>query len=245
MQHAGGASVEIALSAKAERTMLTSPSRRLMLALLVGGWVAALVGVRLVLTDSIFGLFLAWNLFLAAVPLMASTAMLRLDARGARWPALVALGVVWLLFLPNAPYVLTDLVHLQPRPPVPYGYDLALLLSAAGAGLLSGYVSLADVQSVVARRLGARVAWAGAVGVLFLSAFGMYLGRDLRWNSWDVVAAPDALLADIAPRLLDPLAHPATVVTTAVFGGMLTLGYVVLRALVAPPPAATPGPEAA
>ncbi len=218
--------------------MLTSPSRRLNLGLLVGGWVAALVAVRLVLTDSIFGLFLAWNLVLAVVPLLASTALVRLDARGARWPGLVALGAVWLLFLPNAPYILTDLVHLELRPPVPFGYDLALLLSAGGTGLLSGYVSLADVQSVVARRLGARVAWAGAVGVLFLSAFGVYLGRDLRWNSWDVLRAPGALLADVVGPLLDPLSHPTPVVTTLVFGGMLTLGYVVLRVLVAPAPLA-------
>ncbi|MEM0963986.1 MAG: DUF1361 domain-containing protein [Bacteroidota bacterium] len=214
--------------------MLLPGVRRLRLAVALASWAGVLVLIRLFLSGSPFGLFLAWNLVLAAVPLAISTAVVHLDRQGTRWPALVALGAVWLLFLPNAPYILTDLVHLRDRPPVPYWYDLGMLLSAAGVGLLSGYVSLADIHHVVARRVGPRVAWALAVGVLFLSGFGIYLGRELRWNSWDVVTAPGALLADIAARVLDPLAHPSTVATTLVFGGMLTVGYVALRALAAP-----------
>ena len=217
-----------------ELSMLQSPRRRLLLAVLLAAWSAVLVAFRVGVTGSPFGLFLAWNLVLAAVPLAVSTAIVRLDGAGARPGVLVALGAVWLLFLPNAPYILTDLVHLAPRGAVPFWYDLAVLLSAAGTGLLAGYVSLADVQGVVARRLGEAAAWAVAVGVLFLSAFGVYLGRELRWNSWDVVTAPGPLLADIASRVLDPLAHPDTVVLTVVFGGMLTLGYVALRAVARP-----------
>ncbi len=216
--------------------MLASPSRRLALAVLLGGWVAALVAVRIWATGSVFGLFLAWNLVLAAVPLLASTALVRLDGRRAPAWALLALGAVWLAFLPNAPYILTDLVHLEYRAPVPFWYDLGMLLSGAGVGLLSGYVSLADVQGVVARRWGGRLAWAASVGVLFLSAFGIFLGRVLRWNSWDVVTSPGALVRDVAVHLADP--HATTVVMTLVFGGMLTLGYVALWSL------ATPGPVA-
>lgn len=212
--------------------MLASSSRRLVLAVLLGGWVASLVAVRVLATGSIFGLFLAWNLVLAAVPLLASTALVRLDARRAPGWSLLAVGTVWLAFLPNAPYILTDLIHLGHRPPVPYWYDLGMLLSGAGLGLLSGYVSLADVQSVVARRWGGRLAWSVSVGVLFLSAFGIFLGRVLRWNSWDVVTAPGALGRDVAVHLMNP--HPTTVVMTVVFGGMLTLGYVALWSLAAP-----------
>ena len=215
--------------------MLASPSRRLALAVLLGGWCAALVGVRLLLTGSGFGLFLAWNLVLAAVPLVASTLLVRLDRRGAGGAVLLALGALWLLFFPNAPYILTDLVHLQARPPVPLWYDLGLLLSAAGVGLLSAYVSLADVQGVVARRWGARAGWAAAVGSLFLAAFGVYLGRVLRWNSWDVATAPLGVARDVLGPVLDPGAHLVAVVVTLVFGGMLTAGYVALRAMVAPP----------
>ena len=215
--------------------MLASPPRRLAVAVLLGGWCAALVGVRMAVTGSGFGAFLAWNLALAAVPLAASSWLVRLDRRGAGGAALVALGAVWLLFFPNAPYILTDLVHLEGRPPVPFWYDLALLLSAAGVGLLAGYVSLADVHDVVARRWGGAVGWASAVGALFLGAFGVYLGRVLRWNSWDVVTAPGGVARDVLGPVLDPGAHLAAVVVTLVFGGMLTAGYVALRALAAPP----------
>jgi uncharacterized membrane protein len=208
------------------------PSRRLTLAAVLATWVAALLAVRVVLTGSSFGLFLPWNLFLAAVPLMVSTVLVRLDARGASPWVLGALGAVWLAFLPNAPYILTDLVHLGHRPPVPFWYDLAMILSGAGVGLLSGYVSLADVQGVLARRWGAAVGWAVSVGVLFLSAFGIYLGRVLRWNSWDVVTAPGALFRDVARSAL--AVDPTVAVMTLVFGGMLTLGYVALWALAAP-----------
>ena len=214
--------------------MLVSPSRRLALAALLGGWCALLLGVRLVLSGSAFGLFLAWNLVLAAVPLVASTLLVRLDRRGAGGAVLLALGALWLLFFPNAPYILTDLVHLRARTPVPFWYDLALLLSAAGVGLLSAYVSLADVQGVVARRWGARAGWASAVGALFLAAFGVYLGRVLRWNSWDVVTAPLGVARDVLDPVLNPGAHLVAVVVTLVFGGMLTAGYVALRAVAAP-----------
>ena len=93
--------------------MLASPSRRLAVAALLTLWVAALLLTRMVLTGSAFGLFLVWNLFLAAVPLMASTALVALDRKGGRLGGRLALAAVWLLFLPNAPYILTDLVHLE------------------------------------------------------------------------------------------------------------------------------------
>ena len=215
--------------------MLVSPPRRLAVAVLLGGWCAVLVGVRMAVTGSAFGTFLAWNLVLAAVPLAASSWLVRLDRRGAGGAALVVLGAVWLLFFPNAPYILTDLVHLRPRSPVPFWYDLAVLLSAAGAGLLAGYVSLADVHDVVARRWGGAVGWASAVGALFLGAFGVYLGRVLRLNSWDVVTAPLGVARSVAGPVLNPGTHVTAVVVTLVFGGMLTAGYVALRAVAAPP----------
>ena len=85
----------------------------------------------------------------------------------------------------------------------------------------------------MARRWGGRLAWAASVGVLFLSAFGIFLGRELRWNSWDVVTAPGALARDVLAHLTASQAVP--LVMTLVFGGMLTLGYVALWALAADP----------
>jgi uncharacterized membrane protein len=204
-------------------------SRAVLVTLLVG-WCLALLAARVGETGSIAFAFLGWNLVLALIPLGASSLLSRLDRRRSPRLALLAVGAVWLLFLPNAPYILTDLFHFRARPPVPTWFDLALLLSFAGTGLLAGYLSLAEVHRVVAGRIGPRVAWAGAIGVLFLSAFGIYLGRYLRYNSWEILTAPERLLADVIAPVLDPMAHPRAVAVTAVFGGLLTLGYLAMHA---------------
>jgi uncharacterized membrane protein len=182
--------------------------------------------------------FLCWNLFLAGIPLMASTA-LRL-AEQLKTPLVVQVSCfgLWLLFFPNAPYILTDLIHLAHRPPVPLWYDLVLLLSFSGTGLLIGYLSLDDVQEAVAKRFGAVTGWLTVIISLMLTGFGIYLGRFLRWNSWDVLTNPGGLFADLADRVLNPMSHPRTAAVTLIFGFALTLGYVALRMLMLRPEAA-------
>jgi uncharacterized membrane protein len=137
--------------------------------------------------------------------------------------------VVWIVFLPNAPYIITDFVHLTTRPGIPFWYDTALLVSCAGTGLLLGYTSIADVQLVIARRFSPLVGWLLVVAVVLLSGFGIYLGRFLRWNSWDTLTSPRQLSLEITDRLLNPLSHPQTVGVTVVYGVGLFLGYVALR----------------
>jgi uncharacterized membrane protein len=110
-------------------------------------------------------------------------------------------------------------------------YDLVLLLSFSGTGLLIGYLSLDDVQETVAKRFGAVAGWLTVIVSLLLTGFGIYLGRFLRWNSWDVLTNPGGLFADLADRVLNPMSHPRTVAVTFVFSVALTLGYVALRAL--------------
>src|SRR5437868_15255249 len=109
-------------------------------------WCLGLVFFRVERTGSDYFLFLIWNLFLACIPLFASRLLWVAHRR--RVPDVVQLGLlaIWLLFLPNAPYILTDLIHLRPGSPRLYWYDLAMLLSFAGAGLLLGYSSMFDVH---------------------------------------------------------------------------------------------------
>jgi len=197
-------------------------------------WCVLLVVLRVGRSGTVSYVFLVWNLWLAWIPWLAGQAFRSASRR--RVPAARQLGwlALWILFLPNAPYITTDLLHLTPRPWVPLWYDLALLLSCAGTGLLLGYLSLLDVQGAVEERFGRVKGWAVAAGSLFLSGFGIYLGRFLRWNSWDVLADPAGLVHDIAVRLLEPTAHPRTYGVTLIFGGGLLLGYAALRSLVAP-----------
>jgi uncharacterized membrane protein len=203
---------------------------------------------------------MAWNLFLAWVPLALAVPVYRFRAGGrGTWGPLVLFGAAWLLFFPNAPYLLTEFIHLDPayrvtqRPLhvlagvspgrfVPVWYDVVLLLTFAWNGLLLGFVSLHLVQRAVRERLGPAWGWVTVVIVLVLSGFGISLGRFQRWNSWDVLSEPTALLADVAHRVLVPHAHPRTAAVTILFAGFLLIAYLSILSLAAlqrelrPPP---------
>lgn len=192
-------------------------------------WCVGLVLLRIERTGSWQFRFLLWNLFLACVPLFASRLLQAAHAK--RIPDIMQLGLlgVWLLFLPNAPYILTDLVHLQATSPHLYWYDLAMLLSFGAVGLLIGYISMFDVHRIVASRFGPRLGWAVASATLLLSGFGIYLGRILRWNSWDVVVKPRALFDSVADYILNPLAYLQIWAISGLCGAGLLLGYVTLH----------------
>jgi uncharacterized membrane protein len=189
-----------------------------------------MIVVRVGRTGSTYYAFLLGNLFLACVPLFLST-ILRLASRfGWRWPIQFGVFGLWLLFLPNAPYILTDILHLTRASHAPAWYDLALLLSCSGTGLLLGYLSLIDVQGIVARNYGSAWGWIFAVVTLVLSGFAIYLGRFLRWNSWDVLIDP-ARVFGIIGSLLHPWANGQLLAVTFIFGVILALGYISLRTL--------------
>lgn len=207
--------------------------QRLSLMLVLGASLAlslALITARVFVTHQLTFVFLLWNLFLALIPFGLST-MLGLSAGQLRRRLLLPVGVVWLLFFPNAPYILTDLFHLEARPGVPYWYDLGLILSCAWNGLMLAYASLLEMQSIVQRRLGAITGWAFVLLASVLSGFGIYLGRYLRYNSWDILTNPITLFYDILNRVLHPLAHPRTYGVTVLFSAFLVLGYVTVRQL--------------
>ena len=189
-----------------------------------------LVAGRVALTGRLFFLFMLWNLLLAVVPYAISTMLL-----AARGPLpvriLLPAGAAWLLFFPNAPYILTDFYHLEARPGVPLWYDLALILSCAWNGLMLAYASLSDMQRLVQQRLGFWPGWAFAAVALLLSGFGIYLGRYLRFNSWNILTNPIALFFDIMNRVMHPFSFPGTWGVTLLFGLFLLLGYGTVRVL--------------
>lgn len=190
---------------------------------LATGLVAAMVGMRWFVSGEWRFFFLLWNLFLAWLPLLF--AGLLPCRRG--WPWRIGWGFLWLLFLPNAPYLVTDLIHLRPSAAAPLWYDALLLFTAAFTGLLLGLTSLARLQAAVARRVGARAGWAFATAALVLSSVGVYIGRFLRWNSWDLLTRPLPLLADLAQAL----PTPRTAVLTSLLSALLLLAYAVLLSL--------------
>jgi uncharacterized membrane protein len=192
-------------------------------------WCVVMVAVRVEHTGSGYYRFLLGNLFLAGIPLFLSTCLRAADRLRFHWAIKASLFSLWLLFLPNAPYLLTDIIHLPRAGQAPLWYDLALLLSCSGTGLLLGYLSLIDVQTIVARHSSVVAGWLFALVSLGLSGFAIYLGRFLRWNSWDVITTP-SLMFDL-PGMLKQ-ARPVSV--TLIFGIIFVLGYISLRVLLDP-----------
>jgi uncharacterized membrane protein len=187
-----------------------------------------MVAFRVHYTDKVTFVFLVWNIFLALIPYMISTLLVIYQDR-IRNPWLIILPfAIWLCFFPNAPYILTDLFHLRHRAGVPFWYDLGLILFFAWNGLMLGYASLLDIQSVITKRFGTWTGWMVSISSLMLAGFGIYLGRYLRWNSWDVLSSPSGLMNDIISRIVNPMAHPQTYGVTILFSTFLMLGYLLI-----------------
>jgi uncharacterized membrane protein len=188
---------------------------------------AGLLAVRIDRVGEPAFLFLRWNLFLAWIPFVLSLGVAAVHDRGGPRPLLWVLGAAWLLFLPNAPYILTDFIHLGRASGAPLWFDAALIGAFAATGLALGLASLLVVHHVVEARSGRLVGWAVAVGSLVLSAIGVYLGRFPRFNSWDVVTDPQGLVEVVLRRLADPLGNPFLLRFGAVMSALLLGTYLV------------------
>jgi uncharacterized membrane protein len=169
-----------------------------------------------------------WNLFLAWIPLGAALLFYGLAAQHRRsWLIMPAAALIWILFFPNAPYIVTDIVHLHQRPPVPYWYDMITIMAFAQTGLFVGYLSLYLMQEVVRAWLGRWLGWVFALVMLGLSAFGIFLGRFLRWNSWDALLDPvDTLVS--AARLANPWNDPRALAFSATFFAFSLVCYLIV-----------------
>lgn len=181
--------------------------------------------------------FLMWNLFLAWIPMWAATARHLLgwsaDRAWRRRAAGWLLGVVWLLFLPNASYVVTDMIHftyVRGKGLWPWS-DLFMLMVFVWTALLLGYSSIYIFQSGIRSRYGSLAGWVFACGVLLLQSVGVYVGRELRWNSWWVLTDPHRLMSDL-PIFLEPGPYKFMAMT-AVFCGV---GYLMVYSFLHRPP---------
>lgn len=191
-----------------------------------------LIALRTALTGRGQQLFLVWNLFLAWLPLLLAWRAQRLEQRGqARGWSFWATASAWLLFFPNAPYIFTDLIHLTYRTRGHFWTDMTLILLFSMIGFLLGFLSLYLMQTMVARRFGNVAGWTFVAAVAGLGSFGIYLGRFLRWNSWDVLLNPVGLLRDVGGFAMQPLAQTGPVIFQMLFAVFVFLAYLMLYAL--------------
>jgi uncharacterized membrane protein len=175
--------------------------------------------------------FLLWNLFLAWVPFILALVVYDRYRRGTPLVRLLPALALWLLFLPNAPYIVTDFVHLSAARVPPLWFDGVELSAFAWTGMLLGFVSLYLVHAVVRNRFGAVAGWAGVIGVLALVSAGVFLGRVKRWNSWDVLTQPRSLLAQLHAHVDDPASLVRATGVTLVTTIALALAYFVFYLL--------------
>jgi uncharacterized membrane protein len=200
--------------------------------LIASGTSVALVLARIVWTGNVRYSFLIWNLFLAWLPmifaLLAGETYQRASARNWRF---LGLAGAWLLFFPNAPYIFTDLIHLTTHFYGHFWVDLSLILLCALTGLVLGFVSLYLMQSVVTHVLGRAASWLFIGAIAALSGFGIYLGRFLRFNSWDVVLKPRQLYHGIGNWVADPFASSTSLAFPLLFATFVFVTYVMLFAL--------------
>jgi len=199
---------------------------RLVMALgLSSGLSVALSITRMLRNHSLAYAFLNWNLVLAWVPLVFAIAFaLYAQKKSPSRLVLVTLLGAWFVFFPNAPYLVTDLIHLvheDPRGVMPDVYDSVLFFSFAFSGLLTGFLSLRLVEEHVRRRWGLVASWATVALTLTASGFGVYLGRFERFNSWDVIARPAVLLHGLAH-----VTHYGPLLVTFLFSVFLGVAYV-------------------
>jgi len=191
-----------------------------------------LLALRIVLLGQLRQLYLVWNLFLAWMPLVfALTAVCIAQTSPQRRGWFLSAAAAWLLFFPNAPYILTDLIHLGSKAHTRFWTDLVMILLFALIGLVLGFLSLFLMQRLVARRYGWPAGWLLVSVVAALSGFGIYAGRFLRWNSWDVVFNPIDLLADAGSWLFSIPHSPRALVIPALFATLLFIAYLMLYAL--------------
>lgn len=180
---------------------------------------------RFWITDTKVFLFLNWNLFLAFIPWLSSSVIFVFPWLQKQKLSLFILLSIWLLFFPNAPYILTDLFHLRLKTGAPIWFDLVLILSFAWTGLLFGFVSLMDIEKLLTERFKKWISLSVIGILLFMAGFGVYVGRFLRWNSWDIIQQPRGLLVDIADRFIHPFDHPRTWALTILLGLLLNAMY--------------------
>jgi uncharacterized membrane protein len=203
------------------RTISASRARHTLYTLLFASAVCAvLLLTRCAIAGKLRFFGFLWNLILAWIPVGLALYLCRMPGGHRRlgfWTTLV----LWVLFFPNAFYIVTDLIHMRKfgKDGIYDWYDLLMTTSFACGGMFLGCLSLYLLHLFIRERLGWRVGWVFASGMLALGSFGIYLGRSpkLRLNSWDVVTRPFKVVDDLASLTQPQSAQEVTAFSVTFF----------------------------
>ena len=172
--------------------------------------------------------FYPWNLFLASIPLVFSG--LALKQKKLNYKAVIFL-LLWLLFVPNAPYLITDIFHFEERPPVPQWFDLMLVVSGAWNGILCFMISLLRVENFLNKTCRHNLVNKLMPLLIILCGYGVYIGRYLRYNSWDIVTEPGAIIKTSTHHIYHPFQNLNVWLFTFIFSMFLGIMYFTIKKL--------------
>ncbi|MEJ7737726.1 MAG: DUF1361 domain-containing protein [Chitinophagaceae bacterium] len=184
---------------------------------------------RVFYTGSLYFVSLEWNLFLAFVPYSVSTWMFDNPQRISNKWLLSIVVFVWILFIPNSFYIITDLFHLGENGYAPLWYDLLLLLSFAWNGLMMGILSVRQMEKIMQASYFTKHELLFVYPVMWLNALGVFIGRYWRLNSWDVITNPFRLIIDILDLIMHPLVYKNAWAMIFTFSVFMTLLYLTIK----------------
>ncbi len=159
--------------------------------------------------------FLLWNLFLAIIPFIIA---FLLESNYKKFNKLTLLlgGFFWLLFYPNAPYMVSDLIHVNKTSSIVL-YDTLIIFSLSTLALFFGFYSLKLIYIVIKKSRNHKFALSIMCFSILLSSFGIFLGRILRLNSWDIFTKPIQTLILIFDHLFPITKNPTTYLIIILF----------------------------
>ena len=217
-----------------QRLQVTNEIWRVVGALAASSAVSVLLIIGRILAFSNYGyIFMVWNLVLAWLPLVFAWLWVLYIRRNRVVSATsLMLLILWLGFLPNSFYIITDFIHLRTATRATVLYDVAMLMSFTMNGVVLGFVSMALVHLELLKRLSKVRAHAIITGILLLSSFAIYLGRFLRWNTWDVLVNPAGILFSFSGQITQTSVQTTLLSTTLLFTVLLGSIYMVCWQLV-------------
>lgn len=163
---------------------------------------------RVLIFHSYYFTYLFWNIFLAILPFVISSLLLwSAENNKLKKPIAILGGTIWLLLLPNAPYIVTDFIHIGRNHSAPLIYDTFLLFSSAWVGLLLGMYSINHIEKILQKKFSPPKTSVIIAIVVFIASFGIYLGRFLRFNSWDVFSDASLFFTNITSIFSQPSIH--------------------------------------
>jgi uncharacterized membrane protein len=192
-------------------------------------FIGMLIVVRIYFSGELNYLFLVWNIFLAWIPYRVSELFKKMDKKS-RWKQAI-IFCCWLAFFPNALYIVTDLIHLELESNIPKWFDAVLLFSSSITGLMMAFISLYRVEKMLQKKVNPRMVSPVIILILFLGSFGVYMGRFLRWNSWDIISNPIQLVLSVGQKIIFPFDHLQTWGITVVFTVLFYLLYFSIKKL--------------